>query len=104
MEKCIGELKLNDCHIYLEDIIVFSSIFEEHLEKLQAVFSRLALHNLKLKAIKCEFFISQAFYLGHVVSEEGTQADSAKIEAVQNWPVPKNVKKVKQFFDFTASL
>ena len=58
MGRCLGELNLRDCLIYLDDIIVFSSTFEEHLEKLQAVFSRLALHNLKLKARKCEFFKS----------------------------------------------
>ena len=102
MERCMGELNLRDCLIYLDDIIVFSSTFEEHLEKLQAVFSRLALHNLKLKARKCEFFKSRVVYLGHVVSEEGIQADPAKIEAVQNWPVPKNVKEVRQFLGFTG--
>ena len=41
-------------------------------------------------------------YLGHVVSEEVIQADPAKIEAVQNWPVPKNVKEVRQFLGFTG--
>ena len=84
----MGEMNLHDCLIYLDDIIVFSSTFEEPLERLQAVFSRLELHNLKLKATKCEFFKSQVVYLGHVVSEAGIQADSAKIEAVRNWPVP----------------
>ena len=88
MERCMGEMNLHDCLIYLDDIIVFSSTFEEHLERLQAVFSRLELHNLKLKVTKCEFFKSQVVYLGHVVSEAGIQADSAKIEAVHNWPVP----------------
>ena len=63
MERCIGEMNLRDCLIYLDDIIIFSSTFEEHLERLQAVFSRLELHNLKLKATKCEFFKSQVVYL-----------------------------------------
>ena len=58
MDRCMVELNLCDCLIYLDDIKVFSSIFEEHLENLQAVSSWLALHNLKLKAIKCEFFKS----------------------------------------------
>ena len=88
--------------IYLDIIIVFSSTFEEHLEKLQAVFSRLALHYLQIKERKCEFFKSHVVYLGHVVSEQGIQADPAKIEAVQNWPVPKNVKEVRQFLGFTG--
>ena len=102
MERCMGELNLRDCLIYLDDIIIFSSTFEEHLERLQAVFSRLELHNLKLKATKCEFFKSRVVYLGHVVSEDGIQADSAKLEAVRNWPVPKNVKEVRQFLGFTG--
>ena len=102
MERCMGEMNLRDCLIYLDDIIIFSSTFEEHLERLQAVFSRLELHNLKLKATKCEFFKSQVVYLGHVVSEAGIQADPAKIEAVRNWPVPKTVKEVRQFLGFTG--
>ena len=55
MERCMSELNLRDCLIYLDDIIIFSSTVEEHLERLEAVFSRLAQHNLKLKASKCEF-------------------------------------------------
>ena len=71
MERCMGEMNLRDCLIYLDDIIIFSSNFEEHLEKLQAVFQRLSNNNLKLKGSKCEFFKSQVSYLGHIVSEEG---------------------------------
>ena len=50
MERCMGYLNLRDCLIYLDDIVIFSSTFQEHLEHLEAVFSRLAEHNLKLKA------------------------------------------------------
>ena len=63
----MGELNFRDCLIYLHDTIVCSSTFEEHLEKQQAVFSRLELHDLKLIATKCEFFKSHVAYLGHVV-------------------------------------
>ena len=49
MERCMGELNLRDCLIYLDDIIIFSSTFEEHVERLQAVFERLQENNLKLK-------------------------------------------------------
>ena len=57
---------------------------------------------MKLKAIKCEFLKSQMCYLGHVLSEEGIQADPARIEAVQTWAVPKNVKQVRQSLSFTG--
>ena len=89
MERCMGELNLRDCLIYLDDVIIFSSTFEEHLERLDAVFSRLKQHNLKLKPSKCEFLRSEVTYLGHVVSEEGIRTDPEKTKAVKNWPVPK---------------
>ena len=102
MERCMGKLNLRDCLIYLDDTIIFSSTFEEHLERLQAVFERLQQHNLKLKPSKCQLFKSRATYLGHVVSEEGLETDPAKIEAVRTWPVPKSVKDVRRFLGFTG--
>ena len=65
----MGDLNLCFSLIYLDDIIIYSSTFEEHLEHLEAVFERLEQHNLKLKASKCEFFKTKVSYLGHVVSE-----------------------------------
>ena len=59
MESCLGELHLNWCIIYLDDIIVFSKTPEEHLERLQGVFDKLAKTGLKLKPSKCEFFKSK---------------------------------------------
>jgi transposase InsO family protein len=102
MERCMGDLNLRDCLIYLDDIIIFSPTFEEHLQRLEAVFAKLAEHSLKLKPSKCEFFKSKVTYLGHVVSEEGIQADPEKIAAVKSWPVPKSIKEVRQFLGFTG--
>ena len=98
----MGDMNLRDCLIYLDDIIIFSSNFEEHLEKLQAVFQRLSNNHLKLKGSKSEFFKSQVSYLGHIVSEEGIRTDPSKIEVVKTWPVPKSVKDVRQCFGFTG--
>ena len=78
IERAIGELNLKDCLIYLDDIIIFSESFDQHLERLEAVFKRLHEHNLKVKASKCEFFMSEVTYLGHVVSEEGIKTDPDK--------------------------
>ena len=69
MERCMGDMNLRDCLIYLDDVIIFSTTFKEHLDRLEAVFTRLQENNLKLKASKCEFFKSQVTYLGHVVSD-----------------------------------
>ena len=102
MERCMGEMNLRDCLIFLDDIIIFSSSFEEHLEKLQAVFERLQEHNLKLKDSQCEFFKHEVSYLGHVASESGIRTDPDKIKAVKDWPVPKSVKEVRQFLGFSG--
>ena len=59
MESCLGELHLSWCIIYLDDIIVFSKIPEEHLKRLRGVFNRLAKAGLKLTPSKCEFFKSK---------------------------------------------
>lgn len=98
----MGDLNLRDCLIYLDDIIIFSATFEEHIERLQAVFQRLQEHNLKLKPSKCELFRNRVVYLGHVVSEEGIHTDPAKIDAVKNWPIPKCTKDVRKFLGFTG--
>ena len=102
MERCMGDINLRDCLIYLDDIIIFSSTFEEHLGHLEAVFKRLQEQNLKLKASKCEFFRNRVLYLGHVVSEEGIHTDPSKTEAVKSWPIPKCTKDVRKFLGFTG--
>ena len=81
MERCMGELHvhLKECPIYLDDIIIFSKTFEEHLERLENVFKQLEHHGLKLKGSKCEFFKTQVQYLGHIVSDKGVQPDPDKI-------------------------
>ena len=102
MERCMGDMNLRDCLIYLDDIIIFSRDIDSHLERLDAVFSRLASFNLKINPSKCEFFKTSTTYLGHVISEQGIQADPQKIEAVKNWPVPKTVKDVRKFLGFAG--
>ena len=62
------------CLFYLDDIIVFSSTWEEHLARLRQVFKRLRHANLKLGAEKCVFATKEVSYLGHRVTEEGPPA------------------------------
>ena len=101
MESCLGDLHLNWCIIYLDDIIVFADTPEEHVKRLRGVFEKLAEAVLKLKPSKCEFFKSRVNYLAHVVSEGGIGCDPKKIEAVKNWPIPVTVTDVRSFLGFT---
>ena len=101
MESCLGDLHLNWCIIYLDDIIIYSKTPEEHLERLEGVFAKLQKAGLTLKPSKCEFFKSRITYLGHIVSKDGIETDPKKISAVQQWPRPTTVTQVRKFLGFT---
>ena len=101
MESCLGELHLEWCIIYLDDIIIFSKNPDDHITCLEGVFQKLAKAGLKLKPSKCEFFKSSLKYLGHIVSKDGIATDPHKIEAIRNWPTPKMVTDVRSFTGFT---
>ena len=102
IERCMGDIHLKECLIYLDDIIIYSQTFEEHLHRLENVFKQLELHGLKLKGSKCEFFKHQVNYLGHVVSDQGIQTDPEKISALKEWPVPSNIKELRSFLGFAG--
>ena len=101
MESCLGDLHLNWCIIYLDDIIMFAEDPDEHIKRLRDVFQKLAEAGLKLKPGKCKFFKSCISYLGHIVSADGIECDPKKKEAVKNGLVPKTVTEVQSFLVFT---
>ena len=102
MHDCLGDLNMNWCIVYLDDIIVFSDTKEEHLKRLEAVFQKLMAAGLKLKQTKCFFFRDEIEYLGHVVSGKGISTNPKKIEAVTKWPTPKTVYDVRSFLGFVG--
>ena len=102
MENCLGNLHLNWCIIYLDDIIVYSKTPEEHIERLTSVFEKLSKAGMKLKLSKCEFFKEKISYLGHIVSRYGIETDpKKKIASVRHWPHPETVTQVRKFLSFT---
>lgn len=102
MEECFDGLHLDICFIYLDDLIIFSKTYEEHVERLEKIFQRLREVNLKLSPKKCEFFKKKVKYVGNIVSEEGIEPDPDKINKVQNWPKPRNSDEVRQFLGFVG--
>ena len=97
MHDCLGDLNMNWCIVYLDDIIIFSDTKEEHLKRLEAVFQKLITAGLKLKPSKCHFFKEEIEYLGHVVSGKGISTNPKKVEAVAKWPTPQTVYDVRSF-------
>jgi len=102
MERCMGDMHLRDCLVFIDDILIFSRNFDEHLERLEAVFRRLVQHGLKLKPSKCELFKTSVEYLGHVISADGISTDPEKVRAISTWPVPSNVKELRSYLGFAG--
>ena len=97
MESVLHGLNRKICLTYIDDIVIFSKSFEDHLAHMDLVFMRLREANIKLKASKCHFAYPQVTYLGHIVSCNGIQADPDKVSAVQDFPLPRKVKDVCGF-------
>ena len=97
MDRVLSGLHWEMCLFYLDDIIVFSSTWEEHLTRLRQVFERLRHANLKLGAAKCTFAAKEVSYLGHWVTEEGLLPDSVLLAAIREIPPPKTATEVRSF-------
>lgn len=97
MELAMKGLQWQICIIYIDDCIVFSSTFDEHIERLQLVFQRLREANLKLKPRKCELLKPEVTFLGFRVTGNGVRPDPNNVAKVLQWPVPTNVTEIKQF-------
>ena len=89
MQNTLGELNLKYCIIYLDDVIVFGHMEEEHLEWLCVVFERFREFNLKLKPLKCSFFRLEIVYLAHHILQRGILPNWEKVQAVQEFPMPE---------------
>ena len=101
--NCVMADLINEIlHIFLDDLIVASSTFEEHIGNLRKVFDRLRSVGLKLKPKKCHFLQKQLEFLGHVVSENGISPDDSKTIKIKEFPTPKNGKEVKSFLGLSG--
>ena len=88
--------------VYLDDILIASKSFDEHLRQLREVFERLRSAGLRLKPKKCLFLRDEVPYLGHVVCAEGIKLDPTKTEKVKSFPVPCDVTGVRQFIGLAS--
>jgi hypothetical protein len=83
--------------VFIDDILVYSRTKEEHREHLRIVLQTLREKKLYAKLSKCEFWLNEVTFLGHVVTAEGIHVDPSKIKAIQEWETPKNVTEVRSF-------
>ena len=97
MQICLREVNLTYCLIYLDDVIVFWKMKEEHLEHLHVVFNCFLEHNLRLKPTKCKFFWDEINYLAHHVSEDGMQPSKENLKAVAKFTPPWTYMELQVF-------
>uniref|UniRef100_A0A2N9FNH1 RNA-directed DNA polymerase n=1 Tax=Fagus sylvatica TaxID=28930 RepID=A0A2N9FNH1_FAGSY len=83
--------------VFIDDILVYSKSLEEHEDHLRIVLQILRDKKLYAKLKKCEFWLNQVVFLGHVVSKDGITVDPSKIEAVVSWDRPTNVSENAKF-------
>lgn len=92
----------NRVFAFLDDIVLVSSDYDNHIALLTKVYDKLSHANLTINMDKCKFFREELQYLGYVVNSKGLQPDPDKVDAILNFPVPTNPKEVKRFLG-TAS-
>lgn len=97
MNAVLGDLLWHKCFVYLDDILVFGSTFEEHLGNLRTVFDRMRQAGLLLKKKKCHFALSSLTFLGFVVSDHGIKTDPDKVAKLREFPQPRNTTEVRAF-------
>ncbi len=85
--------------VYLDDILIFSGLLEEHEGHVSRVLQRLLDNHLYVKTEKCEFHVTQAQFLGFITPSH-VEMEPKKVEAVLNWPIPATVKEVQHFIGF----
>ena len=83
--------------VFIDDILVYSRSNQEHEEHLRNVLSILREKKLYAKFSKCEFWLNEVAFLGHVISGKAISVDPRKVEAVVKWEVPTNVTEVRNF-------
>jgi hypothetical protein len=88
--------------VFLDDILIYSSTLEEHIQHLAAVLNTLREHQFYLKESKCSFAKQSLDYLGHIISASGVSTDPSKVSAMVQWPVPTNFTELRGFLGLTG--
>ncbi|KAF4700210.1 hypothetical protein FOZ62_000575, partial [Perkinsus olseni] len=95
MDSIVGDLPFVKC--YLDDLLIYSSSMEEHLDHLRQVFAILRKFGLTIAAEKCAIAETTVDYLGHTFGPDGMMPDAKKVDAILRWPTPTTVTELRSF-------
>jgi hypothetical protein len=102
MERLLDGINGDFAQAYLDDLMVASKTFDEHLQHLQQCFERLEWAGLRLKPKKCKFGVREVQFLGHIVGADGIRMDPEKVRAIKEYPRPHNVGEVRKFLGLSS--
>jgi hypothetical protein len=88
--------------VFINDILVYSKSEEEHGGHLRLVLQKLRDHKLYTKLSKCEFWLKQVAFLGHIISKGGISVDPRKVHDVLSWKAPTSVSDIRSFLRLTV--
>ena len=100
LRKYIGTI----CHVYLDDIIIWSRSVEEHRRNVRTILQALRDADLYCSTKKSQLFATEVDFLGHHISERGVEPDGKKVEKIRQWPVPRCAKDVRKFLGLVQYL
>jgi hypothetical protein len=83
--------------VYFDDILIYRKSIHEHIDHLRAVFNALRDAHLFGNLEKCTFYTDRVSFLGYVFTPQGIEVDHAMVEAIDSWPIPKNLSQVQSF-------
>lgn len=102
MDEVLGDLKFSICMVYIDDIIIFSRSYEEHIKHVDTVLKRLIQRGFYVKPEKCKFCLRKIEYLGHIISSQGIHVNPAKVEAIHKLPYPNTPEEVHSFLSMAG--
>src|SRR3954462_8796868 len=102
MHEVLGNLIYTKAPVYLDDIIIHSKTFEQHLEDINEVFGKLRDAKLMSKESKCEFCAPEIKFLGHIIGKDGRKVDPDKVKKVKNYSKPENISQLRGFLGLAS--
>jgi hypothetical protein len=97
MNKVFIEYLDRSVVVFIDDMLIFSKTMEEHEEHLRLVLEKLRSNQLYAKFSKCEFWLTEVTFLGHVISVGLVSVDLGKVKDVLNWMPPTTVSEIRSF-------
>ena len=97
MQHVLSEFDSREVIVYIDDIMIMSRTFEEHLTLVAKVLKTLADYSIKVKLSKCSWFKSEVKFLGHIVSPTGLRKCESHMSTIRNYPLPTTVSELRSF-------